>query len=114
LLAILTCAALGVLVPRTVLAQAVPWNTTTLKGTVVSVDAASLTVRDEQGFLRNVSLANAPRTALSPGMPVTISGYRAPLGLQATRVAPLMTPIAPPAPAIVPVRPIAPLPIIHR
>jgi hypothetical protein len=115
LLTILICSPLGVLAPGAALAQAVPWNATVLNGTIVSVDAASLTVRDEQGFLRHVSLAGAPRTALSPGMVVTVTGYRDPAALQATRVDALPR-LAPPVPAIVPVRPISPLSpsITHR
>jgi hypothetical protein len=101
LLTILSCTALAVLAPSVVLAQAVPWNTTVVNGTVVSVDAATLTVRDEQGFLRQVSLGGAPRTALAPGMAVTISGYRDSLALQAIRVEPRL---APPAPAVAPIR----------
>jgi hypothetical protein len=105
LLTILTCAALAVLAPGVALAQAVPSNVTAVKGTIVSVDAASLTVRDEQGFLRQVSLGSAPRTALAPGMAVTVSGYGSPLGLQAVRVDPQIAPLAPVG---VPIRPAAP------
>lgn len=104
LLMILTCTALAVLAPGIALAQAVPWNATTVKGTVVSVDATTLTLRDERGFLRQVSLGGAPRSALSPGMAVTVSGFRDPLGLQAVRVDPQIAPLAT---AVAPIRPAA-------
>ena len=73
--------------PSVVRAQAVPWNIAEISGTVVSANAASITVRDSQGFLREISLAGTARPALAPGMTVQAIGYRDGFGLQATQIA---------------------------
>ncbi len=102
LLSLLAGAALA-LGPSVVRAQTVPWNTSAITGTVVSANAASVTVRDDQGFLHQIAVTG-PRPALAKGMRVRATGSSDGLGLQAMRIdtGPLV-PAIPSGPSAVPV-----------